>query len=269
MKLRNRLFVAIAIALFICGAHAQSQFPCKTTSGTGCLTIIPNQQQGGWIVGEIRTFAFGEDSAQLINELQSKGWVMARGQSLIRKDFDELWKVIGTDWGAADTSNVFYLPDLRGLFLRGWNDGRIPPPNHQTHPYSGDPDAGKRVTPRPEAGEASGVAGANGDHVGSVQADTVGPHKHVLGNTVQFSSDRGGYELTQNPSTLFPCCLFTQLDKDMSQGQLGAETRSSNVYVAYFIFVGKPAQEIQPNPAERAQGQTGRVALPTPGQSKK
>lgn len=259
MKIGSLVFAVVLAATYVSAAHAQSQFPCSTPNGT-CLTVVPNQQPAGWIVGEIRTFAFGADSRQLINELAAKGWVEAKGQSAIRKDFDELWKVIGTTWGAADSSNVFYLPDLRGVFMRGWNDGRVPPPNHKSAPYAGDPDASARSTPRPEAGEAGGSAGASGDHVGSAQEDGVGPHKHTLGNTVQFVGGNPGYELTQNPDrNHFSCCMYTQLNEDMGQKLLKTESRPANVYVAYFIYVGKSAQILEPTAAEKQQGQTGRI----------
>jgi microcystin-dependent protein len=43
-------------------------------------------------------------------------------------------QVIGHNWGSEDKSNTFKLPDLRGLFLRGWN-----------HASDRDPDTAGRV----------------------------------------------------------------------------------------------------------------------------
>jgi hypothetical protein len=97
----------IPIALVGCFALAQTPFPCKiTVANPTCLTIGPTQRPQGWIVGEIKTFAVGADSRDLIDQLAKQGWVEAAGQSAIRKDFDELWKIAGTSWGSADKRSV-------------------------------------------------------------------------------------------------------------------------------------------------------------------
>ena len=76
MKYRSLIFATFLSMIWVSAAVAQSQFPCNAPGST-CLTVVPNQQPAGWIVGEIRTFAFGADSRQLINELAAKGWVEA------------------------------------------------------------------------------------------------------------------------------------------------------------------------------------------------
>ena len=50
------------------------------------------------------------------------GWLYCRGQSLLRADYDDLFNVIGTQWGSADATH-FNLPDMRGVFARGWSGG--------------------------------------------------------------------------------------------------------------------------------------------------
>lgn len=51
------------------------------------------------------------------------GWLECAGQALSRATYPDLFAVIGTTYGAA-TSETFNLPDLRGEFLRGWDNGR-------------------------------------------------------------------------------------------------------------------------------------------------
>lgn len=46
------------------------------------------------------------------------------GVELKRAEYPELFAVIGTTFGSGDGSTTFALPDLRGEFLRGWDDGR-------------------------------------------------------------------------------------------------------------------------------------------------
>jgi microcystin-dependent protein len=50
-------------------------------------------------------------------------WLKANGASLIRTDFPALFAAIGTAFGAVDSSH-FTVPELRGEFIRGFDDGR-------------------------------------------------------------------------------------------------------------------------------------------------
>ncbi|HCL4123575.1 TPA: tail fiber protein [Pseudomonas aeruginosa] len=52
------------------------------------------------------------------------GWIKANGAAVSRTSYAALYAAIGTTFGAGDGSTTFNLPDLRGEFLRGWDDGR-------------------------------------------------------------------------------------------------------------------------------------------------
>ena len=52
------------------------------------------------------------------------GWLKANGAIISRTVYAELFNAIGVYWGAGDGSTTFQLPDLRGEFLRCWDDGR-------------------------------------------------------------------------------------------------------------------------------------------------
>ncbi|MCD4498544.1 tail fiber protein [Chromobacterium vaccinii] len=52
------------------------------------------------------------------------GWLKANGAAVSRKDYPSLFAALGTYYGAGDGSTTFNLPDLRGEFVRGWDDGR-------------------------------------------------------------------------------------------------------------------------------------------------
>lgn len=52
------------------------------------------------------------------------GWVKANGAVVNRITYAALFAVIGTRFGAGDGVNTFRLPDLRGEFIRGWDDAR-------------------------------------------------------------------------------------------------------------------------------------------------
>jgi len=52
------------------------------------------------------------------------GWLKANGAAISRTTYAALFAAYGTTFGAGDGSTTFNLPDLRGEFLRGLDDGR-------------------------------------------------------------------------------------------------------------------------------------------------
>ena len=52
------------------------------------------------------------------------GWLVCDGSAVSRTDYADLFATIGTVWGVGDEISTFNLPDLRGEFIRGFDDGR-------------------------------------------------------------------------------------------------------------------------------------------------
>ena len=52
------------------------------------------------------------------------GWLKANGAAVSRTTYSNLFAAIGTTYGVGDGSTTFNIPDLRGEFIRGWDDGR-------------------------------------------------------------------------------------------------------------------------------------------------
>lgn len=52
------------------------------------------------------------------------GYLKANGAALSRTTYSDLFATIGTTFGVGDGSTTFNLPDLRGEFIRGWDDTR-------------------------------------------------------------------------------------------------------------------------------------------------
>lgn len=52
------------------------------------------------------------------------GWIKANGAAVSRTTYADLFAAIGTTYGVGDGSTTFNLPDMRGEFPRGWDDGR-------------------------------------------------------------------------------------------------------------------------------------------------
>ena len=67
------------------------------------------------LVGEVAFFARSTPPA---------GWLKANGAEVSRTTYAALFAAIGTTFGAGDGRSTFNLPDLRGEFIRGVDDGR-------------------------------------------------------------------------------------------------------------------------------------------------
>ena len=52
------------------------------------------------------------------------GWLKCNGQPVSRTTYAKLFAKIGTNFGAGDGSTTFNLPDIRGRWVRGWDDGK-------------------------------------------------------------------------------------------------------------------------------------------------
>jgi len=101
------------------------------------------------------------------------GWLFCDGSAVNRAQYANLFAVLGTSYGEGDGSSTFNLPDMRGMFMRGVDNGS-----------GNDPEAGSRI--------ASNNGGNTGDNVGSLQTnatgmpvnffevDSTGDHMHTI-----------------------------------------------------------------------------------------
>lgn len=55
---------------------------------------------------------------------QPYGWVECNGTTLSRTVYKRLFDTIGTTFGVGNGTTTFNIPDLRGEFIRGWDNGR-------------------------------------------------------------------------------------------------------------------------------------------------
>lgn len=85
-------------------------------------------------------------------------WLECDGSAVSRTTYADLFGVIGETYGNGDGSTTFNLPDLRGEFVRGFDNGA-----------TNDPDAASRT----DRGD-----GTTGDNVGTKQGDEFNEHSH-------------------------------------------------------------------------------------------
>ena len=156
--------------------------------------------------------AYGGDTANMAaaNRLREQGWLPCNGISVSREEYKELYNVIGSAFGSI-SDTTFQIPDMRGLFLRGVDQGS-----------KRDPEAGLRQAPAPN--------GNAGDKVGSVQEDQLKTHKHTV--NAAHAGQAGGR------STGDPIAVAgwprNHANKEIEAAG-GAETRPKNIYVNWII----------------------------------
>lgn len=89
-----------------------------TRAGKGsALTHSEMDANLGYLVPTGAVMAFARNSAP-------SGWLECNGNAISRTLYPDLFAAIGISFGAGDGSTTFNLPNLRGEFIRGWDNGR-------------------------------------------------------------------------------------------------------------------------------------------------
>lgn len=180
--------------------HNGVKYECLQTP---CVNKTPSSEPNYWapfgsIAGEVKAFAMSTAPA---------GFLKANGDPVSRTTYARLFTAIGTTYGVGDGSTTFNLPDLRGEFVRGWDDGR-------------------------------GVDSARA--IGTAQAADIANHGHTFitatgnGNTDAtggIAMDNNGTIAVQSAFTGTPTAIPSQL----IGGSGGTETRPRNVALLYCI----------------------------------
>lgn len=102
------------------------QFWADTANG---VMKMRNAANTAWLtVGLLETTNFGHvlPGAILFHAKNTAppGYLKANGAAVSRTTFADLFSEIGVTFGAGNGSTTFNVPDLRGEFLRGWDDAR-------------------------------------------------------------------------------------------------------------------------------------------------
>ena len=89
--------------------------------GTGGINSVGSQLN---VNGDISAgFLIGQVSFFTMNTAPT-GWLKCNGAAISRTTYAKLFAVTGTTYGVGNGSTTFNLPDLRGDFIRGWDDAR-------------------------------------------------------------------------------------------------------------------------------------------------
>ncbi len=109
------------------------------------------------------------------------GWLKANGAAISRTAYADLYAAIGERFGNGDGFTTFNLPDLRGDFLRAWDDGRGVDGGRElgSLQMGGIQSHAHDATSAPAGGHVhNGTATAAGQHTHSATTGTAGEHTH-------------------------------------------------------------------------------------------
>ena len=134
----------------------------------------------------------GMTSAVLFFPLTSApvGWLKANGAAVSRTAYADLFSKIGTTFGAGNGTTTFNVPDLRGEFMRGLDDGR-------------------------------GVDAARA--LGSSQLDAVQDHTHTVNGLRPTGGNNFSIDIGTGSTNL------VSATSSMATGRTSTETRPRNV----------------------------------------
>ncbi|HYK02209.1 MAG TPA: phage tail protein [Thermoanaerobaculia bacterium] len=141
-----------------------------------------------------------------------EGWLLCNGSTVSQNDYADLYQAIGRNFGGNPQPGQFYLPDLRGRFVRGQDpDGEL------------DPDTKNRTDM--QTGEEIGPT------VGSVQGDAFQDHVHVFGGEIVGGGNiKSGDDYTTSLYTSAASALDAETPCRTSK-----ETRPVNAYLIYIV----------------------------------
>jgi microcystin-dependent protein len=151
------------------------------------------------------------------------GWLTCDGSAVSRTSYAALFNVIGVTHGSGNGTTTFNVPDYRGRFLRGWDNGA-----------GRDPDSSSRT--------AMNSGGLDTDHVGSVQDEAYKSHNHTAtdaghthsaagASTISGPANTGGGTYAQ-PVSVTSGSGTASITVGSSGG---SETRPKNANVHYII----------------------------------
>ncbi len=193
MDIRKKFFITLAVVTFLTiltitqGASVKGlNFKAPAINGkdnvyapevgeiiydSSDASFYGRTQNNQWVSFNAGNSPVGAITMWAVNTIPT-GYLECNGQAVSRTDYSQLFAILGTTYGAGDGSTTFNLPDFRGQFLRGRDNGA-----------GIDPDASTRT----DRGD-----GTSGDNVGTKQGSAVKSHTHYADGGAYLKGSGGG-----------------------------------------------------------------------------
>ena len=151
------------------------------------------------------------------------GYLECDGTAVSRTTYSDLFDTIGTTWGEGDGSSTFNVPDLRGEFVRGWDNGK-------------GTDSGRSF--------ASSQSDQNAQHNHTATTTITDPgHKHTTSvDSSKLFPAAGGESISFGGAGSYPATTFTMNTNTTgitaattTANQGGDEARPRNIAMMYVI----------------------------------
>ncbi|WP_319533427.1 phage tail protein [uncultured Cohaesibacter sp.] len=172
-----------------------------------------SSEVSGLLTGAVQAFAMST---------APEGWLKANGAAVSRASYADLFAAIGTSFGEGDGVATFNLPDLRGEFIRGYDDGRSVDAGRVFGSSQADQNAEHTHSVDPPSTTTSSDSHT---HTAGTQS---GSFTHGSGSISHYSAGSGNTSSDSHTHTL-NIAAFT------SGASGGAEARPRNVALLYCI----------------------------------
>lgn len=187
-------------------------------------------KKGGWfltnptqIIKKLSAIPTGSIIHYVDDKFNQAEWLICDGSSVSKTKYKDLYKLIGDIWGKSSKGeNYFTLPDLRGVFLRGWDKGK-------------GIDANRQFASIQESSNKSHTHIATCSEDGAHTHDILGEVDNNSMNIVYLSKDRQqkGKYVSFEPPPIKSAGAHTHIIKLEPEG--GIEARPRNYSLLYLI----------------------------------
>ena len=144
-----------------------------------------------------------------------EGWLLCNGQAVSRiGSYANLFNAIGTTFGTGNGSTTFNLPDLRGEFIRGWDNGR-------------NVDSGR---PFASVQSSTNLIHTHGLYSSNGYRQTSNGYGYGIGNTEWGAGVAGGA-----PGGTWKFWYYDASGNQLVSGEGGSESRPRNIALNYII----------------------------------
>lgn len=182
----------------------------------GCITD-GTLELAAFAAGDLEKVGRVGEVIMWVTETCPTNFLQLDGAAVSRTTYADLYSVIGNAYGEGNGTTTFNVPDMRGKFARGHDDGA-----------GNDPDAASRT--------ACNTGGNTGDNIGSCQDDAFQGHYHDLKFTGTINTGVGGaVGGSASYSTDSQEVRSPITDGSNGTPRTTSETRPDNVYFTFCI----------------------------------